>query len=112
MRTTTVTSVTDATFEEAVLRSPRPVLVEFWAQWCPPCKMLAPVLEAIAEERRDALEVVKLNIDESPAVTARYHVMSFPTTALFVGGVEQLRLIGAMPKGAILAELDEALPRA
>jgi thioredoxin 1 len=110
MRTTTnIAHVTDATFEAEVLRSPRPVLVDFWAEWCPPCKLLEPVLEAIAEEQRDALTVVKLNIEEHQRTASRYGVMSFPTMALFIGGVEKTRLIGAMPKRAILAELGEFL---
>ncbi|HEU5197345.1 MAG TPA: thioredoxin, partial [Methylomirabilota bacterium] len=104
-----IAHVTDATFEAEVLRSPRPVLVDFWAEWCPPCKLLEPILEAIAEERRDALTVVKLNIEEHQRTASRYGVMSFPTMALFIGGVEKTRLIGAMPKRAILAELGEFL---
>ena len=107
--TTSITHVTAASFDAEVLRSPRPVLVDFWAEWCPPCKMLEPVLEAIAEEQRDALTVVKLNIEEQPEIAVRYGVMSFPTMALFVGGAEKLRLIGFRPKHAILAELREHL---
>jgi thioredoxin 1 len=107
--TTTIAHVTQASFEAEVLRSPRPVLVDFWAEWCPPCKMLEPVLEAIAEDRRDALTVVKVNIEQQPELAARYGVMSFPTIALFAGGVEQRRLIGFRPKHAILAELSEHL---
>jgi thioredoxin 1 len=100
-------AVTDATFERDVLQSPTPVLVDFWAEWCGPCKMVAPVLDEIAKEHQGKLEVVKLNVDENPEVSMRYGVMSIPTLALFVGGVEKKRLIGAMPKRNILSELSE-----
>lgn len=100
-------AVTDATFERDVLQSPTPVLVDFWAEWCGPCKMIAPVLDEIAKEHQGKLEVVKLNVDENPEVSMRYGVMSIPTLALFVGGVEKKRLIGAMPKRNILSELSE-----
>jgi len=100
-------AVTDATFEQDVLQSPTPVLVDFWAEWCGPCKMVAPVLDEIGKENQGKLEVVKLNVDENPEVSMRYGVMSIPTLALFVGGIEKKRLIGAMPKRNILAELSE-----
>jgi thioredoxin 1 len=100
-------AVTDATFEQDVLQSPTPVLVDFWAEWCGPCKMVAPVLDEIGKEHQGKIEVVKLNVDENPEVSMRYGVMSIPTLALFVGGVEKKRLIGAMPKRNILSELSE-----
>ncbi len=100
-------AVTDATFERDVLQSPTPVLVDFWAEWCGPCKMVAPVLDEIGKEHQGKLEVVKLNVDDNPEVSMRYGVMSIPTLALFVGGVEKKRLIGAMPKRNILSELSE-----
>ncbi len=100
-------AVTDATFEREVLQSPTPVLVDFWAEWCGPCKMVAPVLDEIGKEHPGKLDVVKLNVDENPEVSMRFGVMSIPTLALFVGGVEKKRLVGAMPKRNILSELSE-----
>jgi thioredoxin 1 len=103
------TIVTEASFEAEVLGSPRPVLVDVWADWCGPCRMVAPVVEAIAAEQQGKLKLVTLNADEHPAVTMRYGVMSLPTLLLFVDGVEKLRLVGARPKRAIMAELAEFL---
>jgi thioredoxin 1 len=100
-------AVTDATFDNEVLQSTKPVLVDFWAEWCGPCKMVAPVLGDIAAEHEGKLRIVKLNVDENPDVAMRYGVMSIPTLALFVGGVEKKRLIGAMPKRNIMSEIGE-----
>ena len=100
-------AVTDATFDREVLQSSTPVLVDFWAEWCGPCKMISPVLEEIAEEHQGKVTIAKLNVDENPEIAMRYGVMSIPTLALFVGGVEKKRLIGAMPKRNILTELSE-----
>jgi thioredoxin 1 len=104
---TKAAAVTDATFDREVLQSSSPVLVDFWAEWCGPCKMVSPVLEEIADEHKDKLTIAKLNVDENPEIAMRYGVMSIPTLALFVGGVEKKRLIGAMPKRNIVAELGE-----
>jgi thioredoxin 1 len=100
-------AVTDATFDNEVLKSSTPVLVDFWAEWCGPCKMVSPVLEEIAEDHKGKLTIAKLNVDENPDVAMRYGVMSIPTLALFIGGVEKKRLIGAMPKRNIVNELSE-----
>ena len=106
---TKAAAVTDATFDREVLQSSTPVLVDFWAEWCGPCKMISPVLEEIAEEHKGKVTIAKLNVDENPEVAMRYGVMSIPTLALFIGGVEKKRLIGAMPKRNILSELSEFL---
>jgi thioredoxin 1 len=102
-------TVTDTSFEADVLNAPKPVLVDFWAEWCGPCKIVAPILEDIAGEQVDKLTIAKLNVDENPAVAQRYGVMSIPTLVLFVDGAEKRRLVGAMPKRNILMELDEYL---
>jgi thioredoxin 1 len=104
---TKAAAVTDATFDREVLQSSTPVLVDFWAEWCGPCKMVSPVLEEIANEHKGKLTIAKLNVDENPEVAMRYGVMSIPTLALFIGGVEKKRLIGAMPKRNIVSELGE-----
>jgi thioredoxin 1 len=106
---TKAAAVTDATFDNEVLQSSTPVLVDFWAEWCGPCKMISPVLEEIAEEHKGKVTIAKLNVDENPEIAMRYGVMSIPTLALFIGGVEKKRIIGAMPKRNILSELSEFL---
>lgn len=106
---TMIGAVTEADFEERVLRSEIPVLVDFWAEWCVPCHMVAPVVEEIAREKGDALAVAKLNIDDHPALAQRYGVMSIPTLMLFVKGEEKARVIGARGKDALLREIDPHL---
>lgn len=101
-------SVTEETFENRVLARDKPVLVEFWATWCGPCRMVAPVLDQIADERAD-LEIVKLNYDEEPAVGQRYGVMGLPTMLLFRDGEPVRSFVGAKPKARLIAEIDEAL---
>ncbi len=93
-------AVTEQTFEQEVLGSEQPVLVDFWAEWCGPCHAIAPVLDEIATER-DELKVVKLNIDEQPAVAQRYGVMSIPTLILFKDGEPVAAAVGAMPKSML-----------
>ncbi len=104
-----IVTLDDATFDEQVKAADVPVLVDFWAEWCGPCKMIAPVLEEIAEEQAGKLQVGKVNIDENLDVTRRYDVMSIPTLILFKDGEPKTRLIGAKPKGQLLQELAEYL---
>ena len=102
-------SVTEETFDARVLGRGRPVLVEFWATWCGPCRMVAPVLEQIARERAGELDVVKVDYDAEPAIGQRYGVMGLPTMLLFDGGEPVRSIVGAKPKARLLGELDEAL---
>jgi len=108
-RTTGLPAVTDDTFAEEVLASDKPVLVDFWATWCPPCKMIEPVLAEIAGERADTLAIRKINYDENPRTGTAYQVLSLPTMILFVGGEPVRTFVGARPKSRVLADLDEAL---
>jgi thioredoxin 1 len=94
-------AVTTQTFEQEVLQSEQPVIVDFWAEWCGPCHAVAPLLEKIADERKDELKVVKLNIDEEPEISQRYGIVSIPTIVLFRGGEPAAAAIGAQPKGAL-----------
>jgi thioredoxin 1 len=97
--------VTDSSFVDKVLTSDKPVLVDFWATWCGPCKMVAPVLEEIAAENREKLTVAKLDVDANPNTARHYEVMSIPTLMLFKGGRPVKKIIGARPKAALLADL-------
>lgn len=101
--------VTDATFEAEVLKSQTPVLVDFWAAWCGPCRMVAPVVDAVAEEYGARLKVAKLNVDENQLTAAKYGIMSIPTLLLFKDGTEAKRLVGYMPKAQMKAQLDGLL---
>jgi thioredoxin 1 len=102
-------TVDETTFDEVVLRADKPVLVDFWAQWCPPCHQIVPVLAQIGAERNDQLTVVKLNSDENPSISSRYRVMALPTLMLFHRGEVIWSVVGARPKAKLLKELDDAL---
>jgi thioredoxin 1 len=104
-----IVTLSDASFDEHVKASDVPVLVDFWAEWCGPCKMIAPVLEEIAEEQGGKVQIAKLNIDDNLDVTRRYDVMSIPTLILFKDGEPKARLIGAKPKGQLLEEISAYL---
>lgn len=106
---TATTTTTDASFATDVLMSDKPVIVDFWAEWCGPCRMVAPVLEEIAVEHADKIRVVKLNIDENPEVARQYSIMSIPTMNVFSGGQVVKQIVGAKPKAALLRDLEAYL---
>ncbi len=97
--------VTDETFEQDVLNADKPVLVDFWAEWCAPCRAVGPVLEKIADENGDKIEVVKLNVDDNPETAAKYHITSIPAMKVYSGGEVVKSVIGAKPKPALESEL-------
>jgi thioredoxin 1 len=102
-----VKHVTDKTFDAEVLQSDKPVLVDFWAEWCGPCRQIAPSLEAIAAEHGEQLQVVKLNIDENPNTAVKYGVMSIPTLNVYKGGEVVKTIVGAKPKAALERDLSD-----
>lgn len=104
-----ITEVTDDNFQAEVIESGTPTLVDFWAPWCGPCRMVAPVLEEIAKERGEAIKIVKLNVDENPNTAAKFQVMSIPTLIVFKNGDVAHKVIGALPKRKLDAELEPVL---
>lgn len=102
-------TVTDASFSTDVLGADKPVLVDFWAEWCGPCRMVAPILDEIASENDDKLTIAKLNVDENPQTAAQYGVTSIPTMAVFSGGAIVKTIVGARPKQVLLKDLAEYL---
>lgn len=103
------TVVTDATFTDEVLKSDQPVLVDFWAEWCMPCRKVSPLLEEIAGEMPDKLRVVKVNADENPATVRAYRIMSLPTLTIFKGGEPVKQVVGAKPKSELVRIINEAI---
>jgi thioredoxin 1 len=102
-------TLTDATFDEEVKSATEAIVVDFWAEWCGPCKLIAPVLDEIASEQAGRVTIAKLNVDENPGIARRFDVMSIPTLIVFKDGEPQKRLVGAKGKGQLLEELAEFL---
>jgi thioredoxin 1 len=101
-----IPEVSDQTFKERVISSTRPVVVDFWAPWCMPCRMLTPILEKVAEKNAEKVDFYKLNTDENPQTSAQYRVMSIPSVVFFKGGQEVRRVIGVQQEGALQREID------
>ena len=104
-----IVNLTDSTFDEEVKASDEPVLVDFWAEWCGPCKMIAPTLEEISKDFAGRLKVAKLNVDDAQSTAQRFEVMSIPTLILFKDGEPRLRIVGAKGKGQLIQEIDPFL---
>ena len=103
-----VIHTSDANFERDVLKSEKPVLVDFWAEWCGPCRMIGPIVDEIARERHDSLRVVKVNVDDSPAIAQKFGIRSIPTLMVFSGGTMVAQKIGALRKAELSALVDRA----
>ncbi len=106
-----IVHTSDATFEADVLKSAEPVLLDFWAEWCGPCKMIAPILDEAANEYKGRLKVAKLNIDENPQIPPRFGIRGIPTLILFKGGTVHAQKVGALSKSQLMAFLDSNLPQ-
>ena len=104
-----ILTLSDSTFDETVGASDEPVIVDFWAEWCGPCKMIAPILDQIAEEQAGKIRIAKLNVDDNPDIARRFDVMSIPTLIVFQDGQPVKRLVGAKGKGQLLEELADVL---
>ena len=106
-----IQAVTDADFAQTVLSSDKPVVVDFWAEWCGPCRQVAPILDEIAREHGDDITVVKLNVDENPQTPAQYRVTGIPTLNVYKGGEVVKSIVGAKPKAALLNDLSDFISR-
>ena len=104
-----VATITDKNCEEEVVKAKGPVLIDFWAEWCGPCRMVGPLVEELAKEYKGKLKVGKLNVDDNPASPTTYGVMNIPTLIFFSKGKEVERVVGALPKGALVKKINEAL---
>ena len=104
-----ISTLSDSTFDEQIGSASEPVIVDFWAEWCGPCKMIAPILDQIAEEQQGKIKIAKLNVDDNPDIARRFDVMSIPTMIVFKDGQPDKRMVGAKGKGQLLQELSAYL---